>query len=100
MNMTLSTLITTEYFYDIIADEYNIDIENELFVIEYEVNSIERNRFNSYGEVISFHDFYEVNVIGVAYEDNDLDLSEQELENVGYELLDELLNNFYENKFV
>ena len=100
MNMTLSTLITTEYFYDIIADEYNIDVENELFVVEYEVNSIERNKFNPYGEVISFHDFYEVNVIGVAYEDNDLYLSEQELENIGYELLDELLNNFYENKFV
>jgi len=83
---TIETFILTEYFYEVIALE--IDIENEPFKIEYQVSE-ESSIFS--------HALYEgVEIVSIMHKGKEVDLNPSHFAEIEIELYDEMIEQYYE----
>ena len=83
----IDAFILTNYFYEIIASRYGIDIENEMFTIEYEVTEEE--------DIYSFQYYDNIEILNIAYNDQAIDLPFIEVVKIEQDLYDEMYENYY-----
>ena len=83
----IDAFILTDYFYEIIASRYGIDIENEKFTIEYEVTEEE--------DIYSFQYYDNIEILNVMYNSQAIDLPGGEVAKIEQDLYDEMYENYY-----
>ena len=83
----IDTFILTDYFYEIIANRYGIDIENEKFTIEYEVTEEE--------DIYSFQYYDNIEILNITYNGQVIDLPNGEVAKIEQDLYDEMYENYY-----
>ena len=83
---TIETLILTEYFYEVMGLE--IDIENEKFVIEYSVNE-NRSMFSE--------QLYEgIEILNIMHNGKEIDMISSHFAEIEIELYDEMIEQYYQ----
>lgn len=83
----IDAFILTDYFYEIIASRYGIDIENEKFTIEYEVTEEE--------DIYSFQYYDNIEILNITYNSQAIDLPNGEVSKIEQDLYDEMYENYY-----
>ena len=83
----IDAFILTDYFYEIIASRYGIDIENEKFTIEYEVTEEE--------DIYSFQYYDNIEILNIAYSGQAIDLPGGEVAKIEQDLYDEMYENYH-----
>ena len=87
-----SIYILTEYFYDVVHETLGIDIENEMFTVEYEV------ALDDDDNIFSNMLYETISINGVSYKGKDLDIPAHQLAVIELEYYDELLEDYYSRK--
>ena len=81
----IEAFILTDYFYDFIAEQ--IDIENEKFTIEFDVNIDDC--------IFSAQRYEEVEVLNIIYKRNVLDIPEIQKEKIKRDCYDDMINEYF-----
>jgi len=83
---TIETFILTEYFYEVIALE--IDIENEHFKIEYQVSEE--------ADIFSYALYEGIEIISISHKGKEVDLNPSHFAEIEIELYDEIIEQYYQ----
>ena len=84
----IEAFILTDYFYHFIAEQ--IDIENEKFTIEFDVNIDDC--------IFSAQRYEEVEVLNIIYKRNVLDIPEIQKEKIKRDCYDDMINEYFLKK--
>jgi len=83
----IDAFILTDYFYEIIASRYGIDIENEKFTVEYEVTEEV--------DIYAFQHYENIEILNITYNGEIIDLPFIEVVKIEQDLYDEMYENYY-----
>lgn len=84
----LTTFILTDYFYEVVAEQLNINVENEEFTIIATIQEDEDSRGNLYDAV---------EIEAIYFNGNELNIPQNEIENVLQERENDILDSYYED---
>ena len=87
---SIEAFILTDYFYEIVAKNYGIDIENQQFTIEYQVTEEE--------DIYAYQYYDNIEILNISFNGQVIDLPHSELAKVERDLYDEMYENYYESK--
>ena len=87
---SIEAFILTDYFYEVIAGRYGIDIENQQFTIEYQVTEEEN--------IYAYQYYDNIEILNILFNSQVIDLPHSELAKVERDLYDEMYDNYYESK--
>ena len=83
----MDAFILTDYFYEIIASRYGIDIENEKFTVEYEVTEEV--------DIYAFQHYENIEILNITYNGEIIDLPIIEVAKIEHYLYDEMYDDYY-----
>ena len=84
---SIEAFILTDYFYEIVAKNYGIDIENQQFTIEYQVTEEEN--------IYAYQHYDNIEILNVMYNSQAIDLPGGEVAKIEQDLYDEMYENYY-----